>query len=134
MQLSCASLAQQQSLQQMDHTAWTARDGALQIITDLAQDRDGSLGIGSERGLINFDGRTFRLFQSRPGEPQLPSGRVYSLLMTKSGTLWVGLFESGVARISAGRVTVFGSADGQPLMLVNQLREGPDGARQQAGR
>ena len=56
-------------LAQMDHTMWTARDGAPQTIEALAQAADGTLWIGSERGLVSFDGRTFRQFESPAGEP-----------------------------------------------------------------
>ena len=107
---------------------WTARDGAPQVITELAQDPDGTLWIGSESGLFNFDGQTFRPFQSPPGEPELPSGEVYSLLITKAGTLWAGFYPAGVARISAGRVTVFSHAETESLVTVQQLREAPDGS------
>ena len=80
---------------------WTTRCGPpvtarLKPSAELAQDRDGTLWIGSESGLVNFDGQTFRLFQSPPGEPALPSGQVYSLLITKAGTLWVGFYQAGV--------------------------------------
>src|SRR6185295_14396919 len=108
--------AQGPALREMHHAMWTARDGAPQAIRELAQHPDGTLWIGSESGLFNFDGRTFRLFQSPPGDPDLPSGPVYSLLITKAGTLWAGFYRAGVARISAGRVTVFSKAETESLM------------------
>ena len=68
--------AQSQALREMYRATWTAGDGAPQGITHLAQDRDGSLWVGSESGLFNFDGQTFRLFAAAPGEPKLPVGEV----------------------------------------------------------
>ena len=63
--LSARATAQpRQTLAQMDHTMWTARDGAPQAINALAQDRDGTLWIGSETGLVNFDGLRFRKRQA----------------------------------------------------------------------
>jgi ligand-binding sensor domain-containing protein len=120
--------AQRQALRQMDHTAWTAREGAPQAISQLAQDRDGTLWIGTDSGLFNFDGLTFRPFQSPPGQAAFPSAQVYSLLLTKDGTLWVGFAQAGVARISAGRVTIFSKVESASLVLVNQLRAAPDGS------
>jgi signal transduction histidine kinase/ligand-binding sensor domain-containing protein len=130
LQLCCAAqpaYAQRQLLRQMDHAMWTARDGAPQVITQLGLGRDGSLWIGSESGLYNFDGRTFRLFQSPAGQAELPSGAISSLLITKGGTIWVAISEAGVARISADRVTLFTIAENEPLVSVQYLREAPDG-------
>jgi hypothetical protein len=120
--------AQGQALREMGHATWTAGDGAPQAITHLAQDPDGSLWIGSESGLFNFDGQTFRPFESPPGEPRLPVGEVYSLLVTKAGTLWVGFNKVGLARVAAGRVTLYDAADAKPIGSVEQLREAPMGA------
>ena len=117
-----------QPLRQMDHSAWTARDGAPQAINRLAQAADGTLWVGSDTGLYNFDGQSFRLFKSPAGQPDLPSAQVFSILVTKAGALWVGLREAGVARISKGRVEVFSSLDTEPLVLVTDLREAADGS------
>jgi signal transduction histidine kinase/ligand-binding sensor domain-containing protein len=120
--------AQGQALREMGHATWTAGDGAPQAITHLTQDPDGSLWIGSESGLFNFDGQTFRPFESPLGEPKLPASEVYSLLMTKAGTLWVAFNKGGLARIAAGRVTLYDTADAKPIGSVEQLREAPDGS------
>jgi signal transduction histidine kinase/ligand-binding sensor domain-containing protein len=120
--------AQRLALREMHHAMWTARDGAPQVITELAQHPDGTLWIGSESGLFNFDGQTFRLFQSLPGQPELPAGEVYSLLITRAGTLWAGFYPAGVARISASRVTVFSHVETESLVTVQQLQEAPDGS------
>lgn len=125
--LSELAYAQGQTLREMHHAAWTARDGAPQVINALAQDGDGTLWIGSESGLVNFDGQTFRPFQSPAGEAEIPPGQVYSLLVTADGTIWVGFYEAA-ARISAGRVTVFSHAESHPFVLVEQLSEALDGS------
>ena len=124
---SAAAAPEQQALRQMDHTMWTARDGAPQAIRALAQDPDGTLWIGSESGLVNFDGHRFRLFESPPGDPVFPAAPVESLLIAKDGTLWVGFFQAGAAHIKAGRVTVYDGSDREPLGLVLDLSEARDG-------
>jgi signal transduction histidine kinase/ligand-binding sensor domain-containing protein len=120
--------AHTQALRAMDHSMWTANDGAPQTITHLAQDPNGTLWIGGESGLFNFDGVTFRPFESPPGEPKLPAGEIRSLLMTKAGTLWVAFNKVGLARAAAGRVTLYDMVDAKPLGLVTQLREAPEGS------
>ena len=119
----CASSLQ---IAQMDHTAWTARDGAPQAINSVAQAPDGTLWIGADGGLYNFDGRTFNEFKAAPGEPTLPSNVIESVIVTREGTIWVGLYQRGIARISGSRVTLYDSADGLPMHTVRALRQAPD--------
>src|SRR5689334_2769980 len=45
-----------QALDQMHHTAWTAKDGLVGLPNALAQTRDGFLWIGTSDGLFRFDG------------------------------------------------------------------------------
>src|SRR5690349_1065896 len=63
----CASAlgAQQQgpSLAQLDHKAWTIRDGAPPNVTALAQSADGVLWVGTLSGLYRFDGVRFEEFE-----------------------------------------------------------------------
>ena len=49
-------------LVQLNHTSWTAREGAPSEIAGLGQTADGVLWIGSGSGLYRFDGTSF----SRP--------------------------------------------------------------------
>ena len=126
--LPAPGYAQGQTLREMHHAMWTASDGAPQVIRALAQHPDGTLWIGSTSGLFNFDGQVFRLFTSQPGEPELPYDEVYSLLITKAGTLWVAFYQVGLARIAAGHVTLYDAVETEPLGLVEQLREAPDGS------
>ncbi len=124
-----ASAAQDpHALLRMDHTFWTARDGAPQSVNALVQDPDGTLWVGADSGLFNFDGLRFRQFESPPGDPLLPRVPVESLLVTRQGVLWVGFYQAGAARIKAGRVTVYDHADQQPLALVEEPFEARDGS------
>jgi signal transduction histidine kinase len=124
--------AQKPALAEMDRSTWTARDGAPQGITDLAQAPDGTLWIGTVGGLFHFDGRAFTAFQARAGEPQLPAESVRSLLVTRDGTLWVSFLHAALARIARGRVTLYRNFDVAPdTQLVNtaeDLREARDGS------
>ena len=112
----------------MDHATWTARDGAPQGILALAQDPEGTLWIGSESGLHNFDGRTFTEFRSPPGDPELPTEPIYALFVAKDGTLWVGFLHSGVAHIALGRVTLYTTVAEKPLGRVDCLKQAADGS------
>lgn len=123
-----AEPGREQSFAEMDHKTWTARDGAPQGINALAQGADGTLWIGSDSGLFNFDGRAFTPFQSPPGEPELPVDAIRTLCVARDGTLWVGFFDAGIARIGHGRVTVQAMIGDHRLRGVNDLREASDGS------
>jgi signal transduction histidine kinase/ligand-binding sensor domain-containing protein len=111
----------------MNHKTWTARDGAPQGVRALAQDRDGTLWVGTEGGLFNFDGRVFKPFRPPPGETNLPAGPVISLLVTRDGALWAGTYQ-GLARIDATRVALYAKMDDRPAGAVAFIAESSDGS------
>ena len=123
-----AEPGREQSLAEMDQQKWTARDGAPQGITELAQGADGTLWIGSDSGLFSFDGRTFSAFRSPAGAPELPVESIDALLAARDGTLWVGFFQAGVARIQHGRVTVYAKVDEKRMSVMEKLHEARDGS------
>jgi len=68
------------------------------VVTALVQDDAGFLWIGSTRGLIRFDGYSFRRYVHRAGDPTSISGNlIRSLLLSKDGRLWVGTDADGVS-------------------------------------
>jgi len=127
--VACAagSSAQQLTLAQMDHRSWTAREGAPQGISGLAEAPDGSLWVGSINGLFRFDGRSFEAFQPLIGEPELPSETVLSLLVARDSALWIG-FLTGAARLAHGHVTLYQNVNNERLGLVEQLSQAADGS------
>jgi ligand-binding sensor domain-containing protein len=77
-------------ISQYAHTAWRIQDGFFsgtpQAIT---QTTDGYLWIGTEGGLVRFDGVRFVPWTAPDGK-QLPSTRIHSLLGASDGNLWIG--------------------------------------------
>jgi signal transduction histidine kinase/ligand-binding sensor domain-containing protein len=110
----------QRSLQQLQHTAWTSREGAPPEIWALAQTNDGYLWLGTGGGLYRFDGASFEKFQPLKGE-SLPSLNVNSLVATRSGDLWIGFASGALARLRAGHLTTFDL--GLPPVPVLELSE-----------
>ncbi len=113
------------SLGQLQHTAWTAREGAPPEVWALAQTKDGYLWLGTGSGLYRFDGAGFEKFQPRKGE-HFPSLNVNSLLATRGGDLWIGFASGAVARLRAGHLTMFDL--GLPPVPVLELSEDRAGA------
>jgi diguanylate cyclase (GGDEF)-like protein len=68
------------------------------LCTALAQDREGFLWIGTQGGLVRFDGSGFEVFRSNPDDPaSLGGSYVRTLLAGKDGRLWVGTFSGGLS-------------------------------------
>src|SRR6266567_6095624 len=77
---------------QYAHMSWKIRDGFFKgIIASIAQTPDGYLWLGTEFGLLRFDGVRTVPWQPRAGK-QLPSN-IRSLLAARDGRLWVGTAE-----------------------------------------
>lgn len=106
--------------------AWVMENGLPQnTVHALAQTRDGFLWVGTEAGLVRFDGTAFAVFD-RTSSPALPSGDIRCLLATGDGALWVGTGD-GLARMKDGAVYLPGPHDGVPAGAVTALTETPEG-------
>jgi PAS domain S-box-containing protein len=91
-------------ISQYAHTAWTIRDGFSKgIIYAIAQTPDGYLWLGTEFGLLRFDGVRAVPWQPPMGE-HLPSGPIRRLLVARDGTLWIGTTK-GLASWKNGKLT-----------------------------
>lgn len=88
----------------------------------LLQDHRGFLWVGTADGLARYDGRAFRVYRRRPGEPgSLPSNTVQALAEDADGTLWVGT-AAGACRLvneAAGRFECLESGPSDLLHLAS---------------
>ena len=72
----------------------TATEGlSYNTVTDIDQDQDGFIWIGTGEGLNRYDGFGFKQFYSDKTAHSIPSNEVKSLLVTKKGRLYVGTSE-----------------------------------------
>jgi len=68
------------------------------LCSAIAQDRQGLLWFGTQRGLVRYDGYEFRVFRSDPANPSTLGGNyVRSLLVARDGRIWVGTFSGGLS-------------------------------------
>jgi signal transduction histidine kinase/ligand-binding sensor domain-containing protein len=93
--------------------SWGLDDGLPATrIWSIAEDAAGYLWIGTDAGLVRFDGAAFRLWSPVEG-PAIPKGAVIEVLSASDGSIWVGQGPAGdgVSRISAARAHNYGRAD-----------------------
>ena len=87
----------------------------------IAQTRDGFLWLGTEAGLVRFDGASFQLFD-RTTDPRLPGNDIRCLLESSDGSLWIGTSD-GLARWKDGAATAFSTQQGLPANGIRGLVE-----------
>jgi signal transduction histidine kinase/ligand-binding sensor domain-containing protein len=108
---------------QYAHTAWKIREGFSKgIITSIAQTPDGYLWLGTEFGLLRFDGVRNVPWQPPAGE-HLPSSFIRNLLVARDGRLWIGTLE-GLASWKDGKLTQYPELTGQAVSALLEDREG----------
>jgi signal transduction histidine kinase/ligand-binding sensor domain-containing protein len=106
--------------------AWGMENGLPQnTVQALAQTIDGFVWLGTDVGLVRFDGNGFQVFDKNTS-PALPGNDVRCLLVTKDGALWIGTGE-GLARWKDGVVTSFTTKDGLPGNNIQALFAGNSG-------
>jgi len=100
---ACASaLDPSLDISQYAHTAWKIRDGFTKgAILAIAQTPDGYLWLGTEFGLLRFDG--VRAVPWQPLGEQPPDNFVRSLLVSRDGTLWIAT-DGGLASWKEGKL------------------------------
>jgi ligand-binding sensor domain-containing protein/signal transduction histidine kinase len=67
-------------------------DGSrITAITTLAQDAQGFLWIGTQSGLLRWDGYRYRTYTHHPDDPNsVPDSHIQALYLDRQGRLWVG--------------------------------------------
>lgn len=109
-------------------TTWTETDGLpAASIRALAQGAEGDLWIGTDTGLVRFDGVSFVPFEQL-NQGRLPPGAVGALLRARDGGLWVGLNgPKSVVRLGQGQMALFGETDGLPDGQITSLYQDASG-------
>ena len=77
----------------------------------LAMTRDGFIWIGTEAGLVRFDGVRFELFDQY-NSPELKESRILSLHEDARGVLWAGTDGGGLCAVSGGEWRCIGQGEG----------------------
>lgn len=118
-----ASLDPQLSLKKYIHEAWRADSGLPQSsVLAISQTKDGYIWLGTEAGLVRFDGVQFTVFDKH-NTAAIHSDEIQSLLTGKDGTLWIGTHGGGLTRLSNGEFSLIDKHAGLPNDSVLSLYE-----------
>src|SRR5689334_17140980 len=108
---------------QYAHTSWKIREGfSKSVIRSIAQTSDGYLWLGTESGLLRFDGIRAVAWQP-PTDQSLPSSQIWSLLASRDGTLWIGT-SKGLASWKDGKLTAYTELADKYIFKLLEDREG----------
>ncbi len=111
-------------ISQYSHTAWRIQDGVFTGAPNaITQTADGYVWIGTQTGLVRFDGVRFVLWAPPEGKQMLASNNIFSLLAGKDGGLWIGT-GTNLARLKDGSLTNYPEALGR----INAIVEDRNGA------
>ena len=118
------------TLTQYAHRVWNQEEGLLEpSVYSILQTHDGYLWLGTQNGLIRFDGERFRpvkVNRRAPGdfEPIL----IRSLLEDSNHVLWAASIGNGLGRLSRGSRRWYTTRDGMPSDIVGCITDAKDGS------
>ena len=127
---STLSLSPERQLSQYAISTWQTADGLpMNSVLAMAQAADGSLWIGTEEGLVRFDGAEFEV-RDRGNTPSMDAHNVQALCAEEDGTVWAGTYGAGLLRWD-GRAFSRLAAESEPERSrpVRALARGADGCQ-----
>ncbi len=105
------------------HQVWETEDGLPQnSVSAILQTRDGYIWIGTQEGLVRFDGVRFTVFDTR-NSPGLKTNFISVLLQDAEGTLWVGTDGGGLSRLRDGAFTAYTKEQGLASNVVCSIHQ-----------
>ena len=106
---------------------WTERDGLpSNAVNAILQSKNGYLWLGTEQGLVRFDGAGFRAVEIN-GSSDFQARSVTVLIETGDGSIWGGTDGGGLFRLKDHAVTNFTSRDGLSEDVVTSIAEDTGG-------
>lgn len=125
---SAISLDPTASLNQYIHETWQTGDGLpVNSVQAICQSRDGYLWIGTQEGLVRFDGARFAVFDSS-STAAITNNYFTSLLAARDGIIWAGTFGGGALRYRGGVLSSLNLGEPSRIGRVRCLYQAGDGS------
>ncbi len=123
-----ASLDPSKSITQYVHSVWQSDAGLPEnSVLSIAQTSDGYLWLGTEEGLVRFDGVRFTVYSTRT-TPELHGDQISALLVDNRQNLWIGTQGGGLSCFRHGRFIPFRFQDRLSSSSILSLYEDSRGA------
>ena len=120
------ALDPQKDLRQYGHRTWQTDSGLPQnTVHAIIQTRDGYIWLGTEGGLVRFDGVQFVVYDKQT-PAHLPSATINTLFEDSGGDLWIGT-DDGLVRRRGSQFVTLSTANGLPsntIWSVFQIKGG----------
>lgn len=110
------------------HEHFTPENGLpSEIIWDILQDEYGYLWLGTQNGLVRYDGARFVTYNSQ-NWPVFGSNDVRALHIDRNGNLWLGTYGGGAIVYDGKQFRSITSSDGLAHHVVYDITQSRDGA------
>lgn len=114
-------------LTQYNIQVWDNKNGLpSNSVYAVTQTRDGYLWIGTQNGLVRFDGVRFRLY-NRSRDSRLESDVVRALYQDREGTLWIGTDSGGLTSFKDGEFFTYPVSKYKALDKIRTINGGRRG-------
>ena len=112
------ALDSSKNMSQYIHNIWQVEDGLPQnSIWAITQTKDGYIWLGTEEGLVRFDGISFTVFDTQ-NTAEIKSHQIWNFFEDKKGNFWIAS-ANGLLLYKNGKFTAYTTKDG---LSSNYLR------------
>ncbi len=126
--ITAGALDPQKAITQYIHDVWQIEDGLPQnTITVIHQTRDGYIWLGTQEGLVRFDGVRFTVFDKKNTE-DIKDSHILTLFEDHEGSLWIGTYGGGLNRLKDGEFTAYTTKEGLSNDFVWSIYEDRKGS------
>jgi len=114
-------------ISQYVHKVWQSDDGLPQNTAQaMLQTNDGYVWIGTQEGLVRFNGVEFKVF-TKTTTDAIRHNDVRVLYQDREGALWIGTFGGGLVRYQDGRFTNYTVKNGLSNNSINAILQDRQG-------
>lgn len=100
------------SITQYIHDVWKMDDGLPQnVVTEIVQARKGYIWLGTQEGLVRFDGVQFTVYDKK-NTVEIKKDYIIALFEDREENLWIGTYGGGLVRFKNGKFTSYTTKDG----------------------
>lgn len=82
-------------------------------VYDITQDHDGYVWIGTDKGMVRFDGVRFLHF-NKDNTPNIENDSITALFTAHDGTVWIGTFGGGILMFKDKTLFAYSTENGLP--------------------